>query len=84
MRLFALLSLTALAQVPEKHVNVSNSEALSGYDPLSYFEGAPQRGNMDLSFNYAGVVYRFASEAPSVPLGLFVTIPLARRTGPSQ
>jgi hypothetical protein len=35
------LTLTAFAQVPVEHVNTSNSEALSGYDPVSYFEGTP-------------------------------------------
>jgi hypothetical protein len=39
------LTLTAFAQVPVEHVNTSNSEALSGYDPVSYFEGTPQKGN---------------------------------------
>lgn len=56
------LALTAFAQVPVEHVNTSNSEALSGYDPVSYFEGTPQKGNADLTLEQAGVVYRFASE----------------------
>jgi YHS domain-containing protein len=56
------LTLTAFAQVPVEHVNTSNSEALSGYDPVSYFEGTPQKGNADLTLEQAGVVYRFASE----------------------
>jgi YHS domain-containing protein len=55
-------ALTAFAQVPVEHVNTSNSEALSGYDPVSYFEGTPQKGNADLTLEQAGVVYRFASE----------------------
>jgi YHS domain-containing protein len=65
MRLIVSLlafALTAFAQVPVEHVNTSNSEALSGYDPVSYFEGTPQKGNADLTLEQAGVVYRFASE----------------------
>ncbi len=66
MRIFVsliLLTFPALAQVPVEHSNVSNSEALSGYDPVSYFEGMPKKGREGLSYDYSGVVYRFASEA---------------------
>lgn len=59
--LLAIL-VTAFAQVPGEHVNVSSSEALSGYDPASYFQGLPQRGDADLTLEQAGVVYRFASK----------------------
>lgn len=58
-----IFSFTALAQVPVEHVNVTNSEALSGYDPVSYFEGTPHEGKEELSYDHEGVVYRFASEA---------------------
>jgi len=66
MRFFVFLilfSFSAIAQVPLEHSNVSNSEALSGYDPVSYFEGMPQAGQKDLSYDYSGVVYQFASES---------------------
>lgn len=59
--LLALL-VTAFAQAPVEGVNVSSSEALSGYDPASYFQGLPQRVNADITLEQAGVVYRFASE----------------------
>ena len=59
--LLALL-VTAFAQAPVEGVNVSSSEAISGYDPASYFQGLPQRVNADLTLEQAGVVYRFASK----------------------
>lgn len=66
MRIFVslfVLTLAAFAQDPVEHTNVSGSEALSGYDPVSYFAGMPQEGKKELSLDHAGVVYRFVSEA---------------------
>ncbi len=57
-----VLTITAFSQVPVEHVNVSNSEALYGYDPVSYFAAMPQKGKADLALEHAGVSYRFASE----------------------
>jgi len=49
MLLIVSLLVTAFAQSPVEHVNVLSSEALSGYDPTSYFQGLPQRDNADLT-----------------------------------
>ncbi len=36
--------------------------AIKGYDPVAYFkDGKPRRGSKDHTFNYKGVVWRFAS-----------------------
>jgi len=38
--------------------------ALQGYDPVAYFtEGAPVKGDWDISAQYNGATYRFATEA---------------------
>jgi YHS domain-containing protein len=37
--------------------------AISGYDPISYREGAPVRGSTDHAARYGGASYWFASEA---------------------
>ncbi len=58
-----LFSFSALAPVFAERSGLPNLEALSGYDPVSYFEGMPQEGKAGLSHDHAGVVYRFASES---------------------
>jgi len=62
------LSVTAFAQDLVERVNVSSSEALSEYDPASYFKGLPERGNADLIIEQAGVFYRFASKENRVAI----------------
>lgn len=37
--------------------------AVSGYDPVSYFNGAPAKGRADYSMAYQGARFRFASPA---------------------
>ncbi len=38
--------------------------ALQGYDPVAYFtDGAPVKGDWDISAEYNGATYRFATEA---------------------
>lgn len=49
--------------VRRKHFNVKNNLALDGYDPVSYFDGKPQEGKSQFSFNYRGVNYLFVSQA---------------------
>jgi YHS domain-containing protein len=45
-----------------KHFRLGkNNVAIDGYDPVSYFKSGPQKGRSELSFNYNGVVYQFAS-----------------------
>lgn len=36
--------------------------ALDGYDPVSYFRGAPARGSASRAMTHLGVVYRFSSD----------------------
>lgn len=44
-------------------VNVDgNGIAIKGYDPVAYFtKGAPQRGKKNITSEYKGAIYRFAS-----------------------
>lgn len=43
-------------------VNVdANGVALKGYDPVSYFSGAPAQGNAEFTALHDGAIYRFAS-----------------------
>lgn len=62
----SLISLIAFSQtdfnVRKKHFNLDkNSLAIQGYDPISYFEGKPQKGNAQFLVFYKGVQYYFTS-----------------------
>lgn len=46
-----------------KNFNLKDGVALSGYDPVSYFEGKPEEGSSDIKTAYKGVTYYFASQA---------------------
>ncbi len=46
------------------HYNLEDgSVALSGYDPVSYFNGGPRKGKKALNLRHQGVNYYFATEA---------------------
>ncbi|MEP3890918.1 MAG: YHS domain-containing (seleno)protein [Hellea sp.] len=51
-----------------------NNLAVGGYDTVSFFSGKPQIGKKDLSFDYAGAEWRFATRGN---LDLFKTNPEA-------
>jgi len=64
---FSLLSIIAFSQtdfnVRKKHFNLDkNRLAIQGYDPISYFEGKPQKGNSLFLTFYKGVQYYFTSQ----------------------
>lgn len=66
--LFTFLSLSIFAQsdfnVRKKHFNLDkNSLAIQGYDPISYFEGKPTKGNAQFLVFYRGVQYYFTTMA---------------------
>ncbi|GGH21300.1 YHS domain-containing (seleno)protein [Dyadobacter endophyticus] len=65
--LFLVLSATAFAQTPEvrkKQYNLESSGlAIGGYDPVAYFTmNKAVEGKKELSANYDGITYRFASK----------------------
>lgn len=41
----------------------SESVALAGYDPVSYFDGSPAEGDPSFTSRHEGAVYRFVSQA---------------------
>lgn len=66
--LITLLFVCSLTQVfsqaeaiRKEHYNLYKSVALSGYDPVSYFEGKPKEGNPEIKVTIKGVTYQFAS-----------------------
>jgi hypothetical protein len=46
----------------KQHFNIKKSVALEGYDPVSYFDGAPLEGDPDIKFVYKNITYQFASK----------------------
>jgi len=61
---FIFLSQLVLAQENElrtKHFNLKKTVALEGYDPVSYFDNKPLKGNPELKVLYKGVTYLFAT-----------------------
>ena len=60
-----LLSFVAFSQeaanvtIRQKHFLVEKGVAISGYDPLSYFTGKPQKGK--ISYIQNGITYKFSS-----------------------
>ncbi|MBL8770232.1 MAG: hypothetical protein JNK30_02525 [Phenylobacterium sp.] len=54
---------TLAAAAPEVYLPAFSKVAIGGYDPLSYFEGAPRKGDPKLVATFKGAEYRFASAA---------------------
>jgi len=47
----------------KKQFNLRENIALTGYDPVSYFDGKPAEGEKDIKGEYRGVIYQFKSQA---------------------
>jgi len=45
-----------------KQFNLTKGVALSGYDPVSYYNGKPFKGKSNISYSYKNVVYYFADQ----------------------
>jgi YHS domain-containing protein len=43
------------------HFNLKKSVALDGYDPVSYFDGKPLKGDSRLKISYKDIEYHFSS-----------------------
>jgi hypothetical protein len=72
MKLILCLSILAVAmgsvygqsdEFRKQNFNVKKDLALEGYDPVSYFEGSPLRGDPTRRFVHKGITYQFASVA---------------------
>ena len=60
--LFYVTSATAAA--PPVYTGIVKGVAVGGYDPVAYFtDGKPVKGDNDLTTNYDGATWRFASTA---------------------
>jgi YHS domain-containing protein len=45
------------------HFNVKKYVAIDSYDPVSYFDGQPLKGDPEFKFTFKGITYYFASAA---------------------
>ena len=62
--LFSIISLNLFSQdmaTRKKHYLTDKSVAISGFDPVSYFQGKPVEGKKEFSYNQEGVIYHFTS-----------------------
>ncbi|MCK5090361.1 MAG: YHS domain-containing protein [Hyphomicrobiaceae bacterium] len=61
----ALLRITPAAEAaPPVYTGIVKGVAVGGYDPVAFFtDGKPAKGNKDLTTNYDGATWRFASAA---------------------
>ena len=58
----AFLSATSFSQT-SKHINVKGKLGIQGYDPVAYFESSKAiEGKKEITSEYKGVMYQFASE----------------------
>jgi YHS domain-containing protein len=56
------LQFCVFAALAEQQINLdSKGRVLHGYDPVSYYTGTPVKGIKDISYEYQGVRYLFAS-----------------------
>jgi YHS domain-containing protein len=46
----------------KEHFYLENGVALQGYDPVSYFDSQPQKGNQAWQYTYKGISYLFANQ----------------------
>jgi YHS domain-containing protein len=46
-----------------RNFNLDHDVAINGFDPVSYFNGKPAKGNSKISSDYKGVTYFFINEA---------------------
>jgi YHS domain-containing protein len=59
----ALIPLAAQAKSAEVYTGILSSVAAGGYDPVAYFtEGKPVAGKSDITHQWKGATWRFASE----------------------
>lgn len=58
-----LVATTITGYAQTKHLNLDKKKlALQGYDPVSYFEGVPEKGKKEWFTTVLGARYRFSNE----------------------
>lgn len=60
--LFLLTLVISCAKAQDNHLNLDNSIAVQGYDPISYFEGKAVEGKKAISAKHQESIYYFFSE----------------------
>jgi hypothetical protein len=65
----AVAATPAAAAEPAVYTPRFSKLALGGYDPVSYFDGAPAKGDARFTMTLQGVEYRFASAANRARFG---------------
>lgn len=53
----------AVRTISAWNLEAKSKLAIKGYDPVAYFSGSPQKGKDNITTDYKGAVYRFATTA---------------------
>jgi YHS domain-containing protein len=65
--IFSCFCLASFAQSEDasrrRNFNLDHDIAIKGFDPVSYFNGKPAKGDTKFSWDYKGVTYYFVNEA---------------------
>jgi len=63
MKLLFLTLFLLACQQDRNNYNHVDGVAIKGYDPVSYFDRDPKKGDPSITYSFDGLTYRFASEA---------------------
>ncbi len=59
--LVILLAGASLGYTQNTHINLKKGVAIQGYDPISYFDGFPQKGDKEINATHKGAIYYFST-----------------------
>lgn len=62
LRMVAIILLVGVALPAAAERNLDEGMVLKGFDPVSYFNGAPRMGRRTITTEYDGVTWRFANQ----------------------
>lgn len=62
MNILLIVFALTLQQPETKHANIKDGLAVSGFDVVAYFDGAPEKGEKSITTSHQGITYRFSSE----------------------
>lgn len=74
MAIISFSSFGQQAAVRQRNFNLAKEVAIGGYDPVSYFNGKPEKGSASYTITQDGVTYHFAN---TVNMGKFKQTPAA-------
>ena len=62
MKYFIFVFALVLQKPDSSHNNTKDGLAINGYDVVSYFQGAPEKGKKNINASHASITFYFSSE----------------------